>query len=143
MKIVLNRCFGGFGLSSLAEKRYLDLKGEVHHKDKYFYCGNIPRTDEHLIQVIEELGSESNGSCANLEIIDIPDEDAAKYKMPIYDSEDPETRKLVRCTDYCAVIDDLGLQNATIDEIRDPSRLVDIVEAEDDFDITSIVTKKA
>lgn len=33
MKVVLNKCYGGFGLSPLATKRYLELKGE----ECYFY----------------------------------------------------------------------------------------------------------
>lgn len=41
------------------------------------------RTDKHLIQVVEELGDESSGSCAELEIIEIPED--VGYEIDDYD----------------------------------------------------------
>lgn len=32
------------------------------------------RTDKFLIQVVEELGKKANGDCANLEVVEIPDD---------------------------------------------------------------------
>ena len=32
MKVVINRCYGGFGISDTAFKRYLDLKGITWYK---------------------------------------------------------------------------------------------------------------
>ena len=40
--------------------------------DYHFSGGDISRDDEHLIQVVEELGEEANGECAKLEIVEIP-----------------------------------------------------------------------
>jgi len=40
----------------------------------YFTESNIERNDEKLVQVVEELGSDANGCCANLEIVEIPDD---------------------------------------------------------------------
>ena len=37
MKLVVNRCFGGFGLSPLAQLEYLKLKG----KECFFYIGGL------------------------------------------------------------------------------------------------------
>jgi hypothetical protein len=38
-------------------------------------CGKlIPRDDEKLVQVVEELGAEANGHCAELKIVEIPNE---------------------------------------------------------------------
>jgi hypothetical protein len=34
----------------------------------------IPRDDEKLVQVVEELGTEANGHCAELKIVEIPDD---------------------------------------------------------------------
>lgn len=124
MKIVVNKCFGGFGLSNKATKRYLELKGKecyfytqtgytshdgemiykitdensddmlTHCSTKYlgdeindipdeygFYYWKIDRTDEDLIKVIEEL--DANGRCANLEVIEIPDD--VEWEIDEYD----------------------------------------------------------
>ena len=130
MKMVINRCYGEFGLSIKALKRYVELKGMTpyfyeedfdrkicykvndidkpfdficitknlgdkikskdfwnfikNNKDKYIYDKNIPRNDKYLIKAIEEIGlEESSEYCANLKIIEIPDE--IKWKIDYYD----------------------------------------------------------
>jgi len=71
-KIVINGCHGGFSLSEKAEKYYNKLKGiKETHID---YDDEILRNDPILIKVVEELGNEANGSCANLHIVEIPDD---------------------------------------------------------------------
>lgn len=62
MKIVINNCYGGFGLSKKALK-YLNIEDD-------FY---IERTDERLIKCVEELGDEASDVCASLIVIEIPD----------------------------------------------------------------------
>lgn len=38
-------------------------------------CGRlIPRDDAHLVQVVEALGAEANGHCAELKVIEVPAE---------------------------------------------------------------------
>lgn len=38
-------------------------------------CGrDIPRDDKRLVRVVEELGEEANGHCAELKIVSVPDE---------------------------------------------------------------------
>ena len=78
MTIVINTCFGGFGLSPLVVKRLAELHGEP-------YLASRPddRADPLLIQVIEELGDAANGSCAHLKIIEIPD--GTDYTIEEYD----------------------------------------------------------
>lgn len=66
MKIVINECYGGFGLSEVAKKRYIELAGSAP-KDWYA----ISRTDKHLVQVVENLGNAANGICAYLRVHDI------------------------------------------------------------------------
>jgi hypothetical protein len=68
MKIVVNRCYGGFGLSEEAYKE-LGLKW-----DKYGYAYNEyeKRTDPKLIACVEKLGEKANGELAKLEIVEIP-----------------------------------------------------------------------
>lgn len=115
MKIVVNRCYGGLGLSHKAIMLYAKYSGfelfpfvhkivdgyskyeqislddaddfeawafhyskqplvdDTHVKGYYFINYDMSRTDLNLIKVIEELGDEANGSCAELKIIEIPD----------------------------------------------------------------------
>lgn len=40
MKVVINRCFGGFGLSDVAFERYLDLKGITWYKGASEFYGS-------------------------------------------------------------------------------------------------------
>lgn len=93
-KIVVNRCFGGFGLSHEAIMRYAELAGftlytrgegsivhysktndnELFYKDEYyFYDGEFQRTDPILIRVVEELGEKADGWAASLEVVEVPD----------------------------------------------------------------------
>lgn len=96
MKVIVNRCFGGFGISNAAAKRYRELGGKVYLIGENYpdnpdfpkqkegivtYSPYFPneesslRTDTLLIQVIEEIGLEiSSGKHAKLEIIEIPDD---------------------------------------------------------------------
>jgi hypothetical protein len=70
-KIVINTCHGGFVLSTKAESKYRELAGIT---DPDFYNHNIPRDDEHLIAVVELMGSAAAGGCSELKIVDVPDD---------------------------------------------------------------------
>jgi len=71
MKVVINKCHGGFGLSKEAENKYKELAGI---SDPNFYSGFITRTDEHLIAVVELLGSAADSRYSELKIVDIPED---------------------------------------------------------------------
>jgi hypothetical protein len=71
MKVVINNCYGGFSLSEAGIARYLELADLKATSD--FYDRNIPRNDDALVQVVEELGDAANGFAADLKIVDIPD----------------------------------------------------------------------
>lgn len=58
MKIVLNKCYGGFGLSDKA-KAMLKEKG-----------GWRDQTDPNLIEVVEELGAEASSYYARLRVVE-------------------------------------------------------------------------
>ncbi len=74
MKVVVNRCFGGFGISEEA-KKILDTD----------FDWLIERTDEKLIALIEGKGSEfCSGYCAELEVVEIPSE-ATDWEISEYD----------------------------------------------------------
>lgn len=118
-KVVINRCFGGFGLSLEGERAYLKRKGKeaffykqekFMHKDgvnswvriddpkerslftttslkdmgpnvdnlwelklDFFYDGDIDRDDPDLVAVVEELGEDADGYCAELKVVEVPD----------------------------------------------------------------------
>lgn len=63
MKIVINRCYGGFDLSDKA-KEMLGIKYETE----------IKRNDPRLVAVVEELGDEANTWASSLKIVEIPDD---------------------------------------------------------------------
>lgn len=109
MKVVINRCYGGFGLSKEAFELLLNKKGiefetrpaEFRLKDgdlDYYKKGQLGveeaflwdhsltenRSDPDLIAVVEELGEESaSGWAAELKIVDIPDD--VVYDIHEYD----------------------------------------------------------
>ena len=63
--------------------KYLGEKVDIIPKEYSFYHRDIERTDTNLIKVVKELGSEANGSYANLEIVDIPNN--VNWEMHDYD----------------------------------------------------------
>ncbi len=70
-KVVINTCHGGFGLSAKAERKYRELAGI---EDADFHSRHIPRDSEHLIAVVELMGSAADGGYAELKIVDVPDD---------------------------------------------------------------------
>ena len=71
MKVVINGCFGGFGLSDAALQEY---KGRRDITDPDFYYYDIPRDCPVLISMIEEQGTAINGTFSDLKIVEIPDD---------------------------------------------------------------------
>lgn len=67
--IVINDCYGGFGLSDRAMQEYKRLAGI---SDASFCDRDIPRDDPYLVQLVRELGMAANGAHANLKIVEIP-----------------------------------------------------------------------
>lgn len=53
------------------DETYLEYNNKL--KEITLLYNNINRTDPKLIQVVEELGKEANGICADLKIVEIPD----------------------------------------------------------------------
>lgn len=52
----------------------------------YFLVKDIERTDSYLIQTILELGQRADGRCANLTVVDIPDN--IKFTIEEYDGKE-------------------------------------------------------
>jgi hypothetical protein len=68
MKVVINSCYGGYGLSKAAcEKLGLEWTG----------CGSAfyeDRTNPALVAVVEELGDAASGPGACLTVVEVPDD---------------------------------------------------------------------
>jgi hypothetical protein len=109
MKVAINRCFGGFGISGVAFEKLLERKGIAFEKvpsehrwggeDQFDYwktgmvdnddgylsehdfCAD--RSDQDLIAVIEEMGKESEGWASDIVIVEVPDD--VKWHIHEYD----------------------------------------------------------
>lgn len=85
-KVILNKCYGGFGISRKAYELYAKKKGlkiSDDEKDKRPPIDYRYREDKTLIEVVEELGEEANGRYADLKIVEIPDD--LNYTIDDYD----------------------------------------------------------
>jgi len=67
--IVINTCYGGFGISDRAEREYKALAG-ITDEDWSVY--SIARDDPYLVKVVRDLGMAANGAYANLKIVEVP-----------------------------------------------------------------------
>lgn len=98
-KIVINTCFGGFGLSQEAQAKLHELGSEYvreltplereesvfRDEDQFLLAYEIPRHDPLLVRVVEELGSRANTSCAKLAVVEIP---GTLYRVKEYDGRE-------------------------------------------------------
>lgn len=80
-KVVYNDCFGGFGLSDKALKRYNDITGKERK-----YCWDMDRADPALVQVVEELGKAASSDLGSLKIAEVPE--GTKYRIDEYDGNE-------------------------------------------------------
>ena len=105
MKIVVNKCYGGFELSDEAHEMLISLgikcfknwkelekteeKNWIVKTNSLFsnYASSFrsydSRTNELLIQTVEKLKEKANGRCAKLKVIEIPD--GTNYEIDDYD----------------------------------------------------------
>lgn len=82
-RVVINDCFGGFGLSRQAISKYCELAGIT---DPSFYDRDIPRDDPYLITIVKELGTSANGPHASLKIVEIPAD--VEWQVEEYDGSE-------------------------------------------------------
>lgn len=68
-KIVINACFGGFGLSKKAMALYNERKGSA-----YDYPYDIPRDCDTLVRIVEEMGVKAGSAHSQLKVVEIPDD---------------------------------------------------------------------
>jgi hypothetical protein len=81
MKIVINRCYGSYGLSQEAYKE-LNLEWDGHG---FAYMDD--RSNPELVEVVEKLGKDASGNLAELDVVEIPDD----VTYEIYDYDGVET----------------------------------------------------
>lgn len=77
-KIVINCCYGGFGLSTEAMDRYKFLTNSSITCSK-----DIARDDPTLVSIVEELKDYANGEFSELKVVEIPDD--VKWQIMDYD----------------------------------------------------------
>lgn len=82
MKVLINRCFGGFGFS--------DYFVEEYHKRTGTYISNLyddslsVRTSNDIIELVEKIGPEkSSGGLSKLKIVEVPDD--VEWEIHEYD----------------------------------------------------------
>lgn len=105
MKIVINKCFGGFSLSKKAVEFMADLgsnqaRAELEsmedNSDCYYgyserYNFEYDRADPYLIKAVETLGCEANGCFSKLKVIEIPD--GVEWEITDFDGIEVITEK--------------------------------------------------
>ena len=115
MKVVINDCFGGFGLSDAAVERCLELGmkltiygedggyadptahfvkldkpsfGQGYYPVHNYEDENAFRCNPILIQAVEELGEKADGKYAKLKVVYIPFETTEGWHVSEYDGSE-------------------------------------------------------
>lgn len=84
MKLVVNRCYGGFGIPD-------DVAKELGYEDVYDYDVNWNlRGDLRLIKMIEEDPKRFEDDCTELKVVEIPD-NVTDYEIDEYDGVESVT----------------------------------------------------
>ena len=72
--MVINRRYGGFGISREARELYNKYYLEIYNKTGDYHDYDVDRTDPILVRVVEELGEQADGGFAKLKVIEVPDD---------------------------------------------------------------------
>ena len=98
MKVVINTCYGGFGISHEAILALADAKGiELEKTDgdgfQFYRLADNPndcftvydysRSDQDLVRIVQEMGEAAWGDYAELKIVEIPDD--VEWEIDDYD----------------------------------------------------------
>lgn len=81
-KIVINTCFGGFGLSNKALALYNERAGTKHEYPNDIEYRNCPI----LVQIVEEMGKESWGRYSQLKVVEVPN--GVEWEIDEYDGNE-------------------------------------------------------
>lgn len=91
-KVVINTCFGGFGLSEEAIALYRmlrELSDSVRSLADHVrptYADEIARDDYDLVYVVETLGEKANTPHSKLKVVEIPAD--VKWQIEEYDGSE-------------------------------------------------------
>lgn len=92
-KVVINACYGGFGLSKEAIDEYAKRKGIALGKWNStwkFYeemsDRRIARDDADLVDIVESMGEKSYGWAAELKVVEIPED--VEWEIQEYDGSE-------------------------------------------------------
>lgn len=114
MKVVINTCFGGFGLSDAAYEKLIEWgvpavryeKGDRATDRVIYDRGLIPpsfgnrywdswtsgdRANPLIVRAVEELGSAANGQFADLRVVEVPD--GVQWEIDEYDGNESVAEK--------------------------------------------------
>jgi hypothetical protein len=69
MKIVINTCHGGFGLSNTALALFNERAGVIITTED-----DIKRNNPILVEIVEQLGEAADGFFSALKVVEIPDD---------------------------------------------------------------------
>jgi hypothetical protein len=73
MKVVINKCYGGFGLSKEG-MMYINKQKKLNGLKPCAYAGDLERNDPLLVETVEKLGVKANDNYSKLKVVDIPDD---------------------------------------------------------------------
>jgi len=79
-QVVINQCFGGYGLSEKAYE-FLGIKW-----DGYGFAFASDRSNPRLVECVLKLGAEASGFCADLRVVDVPDD--VEWEISDYDGNE-------------------------------------------------------
>lgn len=129
MKVVINKCYGGFSVSLDAARfmadrghdeakrmiaeherddkwiqqfvatgewpddcpessiKCLAIDAKCYQRNKFYgYFNDLKRNDTLLVEAVEALGEKANGECANLGIVEVPDD--VEWEIADYDGNE-------------------------------------------------------
>ena len=89
MKIVINTCWGGFGLSAAGEEEYLRRSGKEYNETYFSYLDmgdDTFRADSTLVAMVEADSSIYGSSHAQLKVVEIPD--GVEWQIVDYDGQE-------------------------------------------------------
>jgi hypothetical protein len=81
MKIAINTCYGGFGLSKEALSLFNERSGTT-----ITYENDIARNNPILVEIVEQLGAAAKGDFAELKVVEIPDD--VQWQIEEYDGKE-------------------------------------------------------